>query len=116
VIILGSRKAPFFLSKKDATMRFLFLFVLIIAHHKALANPYIEYKREDNTVRHTHQEHLRIGYKADNNLYLEAGTMTDNKISVETGYKFKQNNWVFKGKFELKDKSEKLETEIRYTF
>jgi hypothetical protein len=115
VIILGSRKAPFFLSKKDATMRFLFLF-LIIAHHKALANPYIEYKREDNTVRHTHQEHLRIGYKADNNLYLEAGTMTDNKISVETGYKFKQNNWVFKGKFELKDKSEKLETEIRYTF
>jgi len=95
---------------------FVSIFIILNAHHKTHASPYIEYKREDNTVRHTHQEHLRLGYKWDNNLYFEAGAMTDEKISAEAGYKWKIDNWTFKGKFELKDQSEKLETEIRYNF
>ena len=42
--------------------------------------------------------------------------MTDEKISAEAGYKWKIDNWTLKGKFELKNQSEKLETEIRYNF
>jgi len=52
---------------------------------------------------------------------LEAGPMTDG-YSFETGYKFKMDNLVIKGKFEGADSDKRdyiksqLETEIRYTF
>ena len=66
-------------------------------------------------------QHLRLGYKFDNKMYLEAGPMTDG-YSFETGYKFKMDNLVIKGKFEGADSDKRdyiksqLETEIRYTF
>ena len=60
----------------------------------AYAGPYIEYKHE-----HQHKdwkfdkntEHLRLGYKAKNNLYFELGPMT-NGHSYEAGYKIKSPN------------------------
>mgnify|MGYP001167999156 CR=1 FL=1 len=90
----------------------------------AQANPYIEIKNELPFVDLTSQSsvtHYRLGYKFDNNMYVEAGPMT-NGNSFEIGYKFKRGNWTFKGKFEGKDKNtkdfigSKVETEIRYTF
>lgn len=36
------------------------------------------------------------------------------KMSAELGYKLKVDDFEFKGKWELKDKDHKLETEIRY--
>jgi len=97
--------------------------LIILAPMMSHANPYIEYKHE-----HQHKDwkfdkntqHLRFGYKADNNLYLEAGPMTDG-YSWESGYKFKRDKFTFKGKLETKDADgsvpkSKLETEIRYTF
>ena len=87
----------------------------------AYAGPYIEYKHE-----HQHKDwkfdkntqHLRLGYKAKNNLYFELGPMT-NGYSYEAGYKVKLNRFTFKGKLETKDTGmakSKLETEIRYNF
>lgn len=87
------------------------------------ANPYIEYKHEQQYKDWSYDkntQHLRLGYKAKNNVYFEAGPMSDGH-SWEGGYKFKQDKFVFKGKVETKkrDDSEpktKVETELRYTF
>ena len=90
----------------------------------AQANTYIEVKNELPFRDFDSQQditHLRLGYKFDNNMYVEAGPMTDGK-SFEIGYKFKTRNWTFKGKVESKDRNDrdfigsKVETEIRYTF
>lgn len=84
------------------------------------AAPYVEYKNEYDVQKEMHVNHVRGGYKWDNNFYVEAGKMTEGWGS-EIGYKWKQDNWELKGKFETKKKNEhspnsKLETELRYTF
>ena len=90
----------------------------------AQANTYIEVKNELPFKDFDSQQdvtHLRLGYKFDNNMYVEGGPMTDGK-SFEMGYKFKRGNLTFKGKVESKDRKDrdfidsKVETEIRYTF
>jgi len=100
-----------------------YLLLILLIPMSAFAGPYIEYKHEYEMRdwRYTKDvNHLRIGYKADNNLYFEIGPMTDG-YSHEAGYKFKVNKFTFKGKLETKDTDlslpkSKLETEIRYSF
>lgn len=91
---------------------------------QAQANTYIEVKNELPFRDFKSQQdvtHYRLGYKFDNNMYVEGGPMTDGK-SFEAGYKFTRGNWTFKGKVEAKDRNDrdfigsKVETEIRYTF
>jgi hypothetical protein len=56
--------------------------------------------------------------KFENDIYFEFGPMTDGE-SFETGYKWKDENWKFKMKWEGKNTESlkhKVETEIRYTF
>tara|TARA_R110001592_G_scaffold183051_2_gene426554 strand:- start:109 stop:429 length:321 start_codon:yes stop_codon:yes gene_type:complete len=97
---------------------------LLLVSTEAVAEPYIEYKNELPFKGEKSQDvtqHLRLGYQFDNKMYLEAGPMTDG-YGFETGYKFKMDNLIIKGKFEGADSDErdyiksKLETEIRYTF
>ena len=92
--------------------------------HPAQADTYIEVKNELPFRDFDSQQdvtHLRLGYKFDNNMYVEGGPRTDGK-SFEMGYKFQRGNWTFKGKVESKDRNDrdfigsKVETEIRYTF
>ena len=92
--------------------------------YSAQADTYIEVKNELPFRDFDSQQdvtHLRLGYKFDNNMYVEGGPMTDGK-SFEMGYKFQKGNWTFKGKVESKDRNDrdfigsKVETEIRYTF
>jgi len=89
-----------------------------------LANPYIEFKNElpmRDTTLGTETNHLRLGYKLDNNFYIESGPMTGG-YGFETGYKVQKGKWIFKGKFEGSNTNNKdyfkskLQTEIRYTF
>ena len=102
------------------------IFFLIISGSSFLskANPYIEIKNSIPFIGKYSQStvtHARLGYKFDNNMYIEGGPMSHGE-SYEAGYKFKKGNWTFKGKWEGSDSSQrekfrsKLETEIRYTF
>ncbi len=85
------------------------------------AAPYIEYKNEYELKEWDHTKtthHLRLGYKAKNNMYFEIGPMTKGH-SYEAGYKFKFDAVTVKGKLETKDTGSaktKVETEIRYNF
>jgi hypothetical protein len=101
-------------------MRYVLL-VFILISTPALAQPYIEWKNEvkytdshyDKTI-----NYFRAGMKFENDTYFEFGPMTDGE-SFETGYKWKDENWKFKMKWEGKNTESlkhKVETEIRYTF
>ena len=95
------------------------------------SSPYIEYKNKakivdepyilDKALDFTNStDHLRFGYKLDNNMYFEAGPMTHGK-GFELGYKFNNERWTFKGKIEGNHNESnvfksKVQTEIRYTF
>lgn len=102
-------------------MKKLIIAASIVTCLNVYALPYIEYKNEYDVRKENHTHHIRSGYKWNNNLYMEAGKMTDG-YSSEFGYKWKfEDNWVVKGKFETKKKDgskskSKLETELRYTF
>ena len=87
-------------------LKFVLLVVLLttpfVTPH---ANPYLELK---NTVpfkdyhSETSTSHLRLGYKFDNNFYVEGGAMS-NGSSYEAGYKFKKGKWTIKGKWDGSD-------------
>ena len=85
------------------------------------AAPYIEYKNEYELKEWNHTkttDHLRLGYKAKNNMYFEIGPMTKGH-SYEAGYKFKCDAVTVKGKLETKDTGDaktKVETEVRFNF
>lgn len=85
------------------------------------ASPYMEYKNEYELKEWDHTKtthHLRLGYKAKNNMYFEIGPMTKGH-SYEAGYKFKTDAVTVKGKLETKDTGDaktKVETEIRFNF
>tara|TARA_R110000782_G_scaffold1122_5_gene4326 strand:- start:3017 stop:3382 length:366 start_codon:yes stop_codon:yes gene_type:complete len=88
------------------------------------ASGYASYKHELPLADYKLQadiNHLRIGYRFDNRMYIEAGAMTGG-TGIEMGYKFKKGNWIVKGKFEGTDTTQrdyfksKVETEIIYTF
>ena len=81
---------------------------------------YIEYKNEASFYETTYKKQenfVRVGSQGKM-FYYEVGPMLnkDNEVktSAELGYKFKLDKIEFKGKWELKDKDNKLETEIRY--
>lgn len=81
---------------------------------------YIEYKNEASFQEYTYKKQenfVRIGAQGKY-FYYEFGPMLNKddevKQSAELGYKFKMDAVEFKGKFEVKDKDSKLETEIRY--
>ena len=99
----------------------LVLMVVAILGSNANAAPYMEYKNEyelkewDPTKT---TNHLRLGYKAKNNMYFEIGPMTKGH-SYEAGYKFKFDAVTVKGKLETKDTGDaktKVETEVRFNF
>ena len=102
-------------------LKLFLLSIILSSPGPALAGPYAEYKneyemRDWNKTKSV--EHMRFGYKAENNLYFEIGPMTSGH-SYEAGYKFKFNEVVVKGKLETKDTGEaktKIETEIRFNF
>jgi len=87
------------------------------------SSPYIEYKTTAPLIDSellTTTEHLRLGYKLDNNLYFELGPMSHGE-GYEFGWKRTQDRWTFKGKVEGYHNSKnifnnKVQTEIRYTF
>jgi K+ transporter len=95
--------------------------VLLMVSSSVLAQPYVEYKNEYELKEWDHTKtthHLRLGYKAKNNLYFEIGPMTKGH-SYETGYKFKFDAVTLKGKLETKDTGSaktKVETEVRFNF
>lgn len=99
----------------------LVLPALLLAANTMAGAPYIEYKNEYDVRKEDQTHHLRFGYKADNNLYIEGGKMNGG-YSSELGYKFNMDgNWKLQGKFETKKQDgakpkSKLETELRYTF
>jgi hypothetical protein len=101
-------------------MKYMFL-VLLMVSSSVLAQPYVEYKNEYEFKEWDHTKtthHLRLGYKAKNNLYFEIGPMTKGH-SYETGYKFKFDAVTLKGKLETKDTGSaktKVETEVRFNF
>jgi hypothetical protein len=81
---------------------------------------YIEYKNELSFQEYNYKKqenYIRIGGQGQK-FYYEVGPMFNNdsefKMSAELGYKFKFDLVEVKGKWELKDKDHKLETEIRY--
>lgn len=87
-----------------------------------LGGAYLEYKSEVKFRNSNHRnsvDHLRFGYKFDNNVYIEVGPRTDG-TSGELGYKYKfSDTWSIKGKWEAHDIDRfkhKLETELRYSF
>jgi hypothetical protein len=108
----------------------LALFASVYAIHLE-SSPYIEYKNKANIVDEPYilnqtidlndsTDHLRLGYKLDNNMYFELGPMTHGQ-GYELGYKFQRDNWTIKGKIEGNHNTQeqfknKLQTEIRYTF
>lgn len=102
-------------------MKGLVVFALIFISIDVFAKPYVEYKNEYSLKEWKHTKttnHLRVGYKAENNLYFEVGPMTEGH-SYEAGYKFKFNALTFKGKVETKDagiSDTKVETEVRLNF
>ena len=108
-------------SKEKKMKAIITAIVMCIVTTTAYAGPYVEYKHENQHKDwkfDKNTEHLRLGYKAKNNLYFELGPMT-NGHSYEAGYKIKLNRFTFKGKLETKDigtSKSKLETEIRYNF
>jgi hypothetical protein len=103
------------------------LMIMIIISQSILSSPYIEYKNTVPLIENTEgyqlydtTDHLRFGYKLDNNMYFEAGPMTHGK-GFELGYKFNNERWTFKGKIEGNHNESnvfksKVQTEIRYTF
>ena len=106
-------------------LKFVLLVVLLTTPFAILyANPYLELKNTVPFKDHhsgTSTSHLRLGYKFDNNFYVEGGAMSHGS-SYEAGYKFKKRKWTLKGKWEGSDSSKrdyfksKIETELRYTF
>ena len=99
----------------------LVLMVVATLGSNANAAPYIEYKNEYELKEWNHTkttDHLRLGYKAKNNMYFEIGPMTKGH-SYEAGYKFKFDAVTVKGKLETKDTGDaktKVETEVRFNF
>jgi|TARA_R110002020_G_scaffold235678_7_gene447835 hypothetical protein len=101
----------------------LILFVSAGLIYPVFAGSYLEYKNEYSMKSWDKTgvvDHLRFGYKAKNNLYVEGGYMTGG-YSWETGYKFKVTDKVtLKGKLENKNRDgtskSKIETEIRFNF
>jgi len=89
-------------------MKILFITLLLIASNVEAARPYIEYKNKYDLK--SKENFLRIGAQGKH-FYFEAATK-----SAEAGYKFKRENFTFKGKVESTKKKTTLETEIRYTF
>lgn len=102
----------------------LALFLPLTVH----AGPYIEFKNtapfiDERFFNDKMTNDLRLGFRGSN-LYLEGGYRElDGKVglSAEAGYKFKFENWTFKGKwegyeFDGHNVSHKVETEIRYNF
>ena len=108
-----------------------YLILALFASVYAESSPYIEYKNKANIVDEPYilnqtidlndsTDHLRLGYKLDNNMYFELGPMTHGQ-GYELGYKFQRDNWTIKGKIEGNHNTQeqfknKLQTEIRYTF
>tara|TARA_B110000858_G_C17476777_1_gene325304 strand:- start:128 stop:481 length:354 start_codon:yes stop_codon:yes gene_type:complete len=107
------------------------LFFMAIYSIYLESSPYIEYKNKagildepyilDKAIDFNNStDHLRFGYKLDNNMYFEAGPMTFG-TGYELGYKFNIEKWTIKGKIEGNHDSKKqfknqIQTEIRYTF
>ena len=107
------------------------LMIMILISQSILSSPYIEYKNKakivdqpyilDKTLDLTNStDHLRLGYKLDNNMYFEVGPMTHGQ-GYELGYKFNTERWTIKGKIEGNHNSNnqfnnQIQTEIRYTF
>ena len=100
------------------------LIILAVYSTSSPADAYAGFKNEvpfKNLKAQSDINHLRLGYKFDNSLYIEAGAMTGG-TGIEMGYKFKKGNWTIKGKFEGTDTSQrdyfksKIETEVIYKF
>lgn len=103
-------------------MKLFMAALLCVSVSGANATPYVEFKTKQKFINDNYDNtanHLRLGFKADNNLYFEAGPMTDG-YSAEIGYKVKFNNsFTLKGKWEGEDTNRLkhgFETELRYTF
>ena len=76
------------------------LLLLLMFSSSVFAGPYVEYKNEYELKEWTHTKttnHLRLGFKAKNNMYFEIGPMTKGH-SYEAGYKFKFDAVTVKGK------------------
>ena len=112
-------------SNKERYMKPLIVLIAIVLSGfftGAIAAPYVEYS---NQQRYTDLDysgeynHVRIGYKADNGIYLEAGRDQDGN-AFETGYNFNFNKRLsINGKWEGSNTDKlrhSVETEIRYTF
>ena len=100
------------------------ILVLAFFTNNAKASGYAGFKYEipyKDLTKQTEIHHLRLGYKFDNSMYIEAGAMTGG-TGIEMGYKFKKGNWLVKGKFEGTDTTQrdyfksKIETEVIYKF
>tara|TARA_R110000851_G_scaffold19363_1_gene59718 strand:+ start:148 stop:486 length:339 start_codon:yes stop_codon:yes gene_type:complete len=99
------------------------ILILCLSIYPVFAGSYVEYKNEYSLKSWNKTgsvDHLRFGYKAKNNLYVEGGYMSDG-YSWETGYKYKLTDKItLKGKVENKHKDgtskSKIETEIRFNF
>ena len=101
--------------------------LLLLLSLPIASSPYIEYKNTVPLIENTEgfqlydtTDHLRFGYKLDNNMYFEVGPMTHGK-GYELGYKFNNERWTFKGKIEGNHNESnifksKIQTEVRYTF
>lgn len=98
--------------------------LLILFTGGASADVYAGFKYEipyKDLTKQTEIHHLRLGYKFDNSMYIEAGAMTGG-TGIEMGYKFTKGNWLVKGKFEGTDTTQrdyfksKIETEVIYKF
>ena len=108
-------------------MKFIHLpLIIILAVYSSSnsADAYAGFKYEipyKDLTKQTEINHLRLGYKFDNSMYIEAGAMTGG-TGIEMGYKFKKGNWLVKGKFEGTDTTQrdyfksKIETEVIYKF
>jgi|TARA_R110000744_G_scaffold313464_1_gene420648 hypothetical protein len=109
------------LSNKEKDMKIIIAIIAVLST-SVLAAPYVEYS---NQQRYTDLDysgeynHVRIGYKADNGIYLEAGRDQDGN-AFETGYSFNFNKRLsINGKWEGSNTDKlrhSVETEIRYTF
>ena len=80
----------------------------------ASADGYVEYKYKSDLDSSKTSDYLRLGYKFENNFYIETG-----EESAELGYKMKvHERLLVKGKIEsTKDFSKNgAEVEVRYVF
>ena len=105
---------------REAGIRGLFVTVLLISASESLAEFYGEYRGDlkfsasdlDQSI-----NHLRVGYRFENNVYVDLGPRNDG-TSLEVGYRYNfGDGWAIKGKWEGSDVGNlmhKLETELRY--